>query len=89
MFRGKRYNDQERPNISHGKVLEKCISILVAQPKTIGLINEMFRVPVNRYYIRAKNRVAHNFKYHQIEQNFANEMDQGMFHDTVFNINGC
>ena len=48
MFRGKRYNNQERPNISHGKVLETCIAILGAHPNTIRLINEMLRMPVNR-----------------------------------------
>ena len=35
MFRGKRYNNQELPNILHGKVLETYISILVAQINTI------------------------------------------------------
>ena len=48
MFRGKRYNNQERPNILHGKVLETCIDILGAHPNTIQLINEMLRMPVNR-----------------------------------------
>ena len=48
MFRGKMYNNQERPNISHGKVLATCIAILGVQPNTIQLINEMLRVSVNR-----------------------------------------
>ena len=60
MFWGERYNNQERPNISHGKVLEMCVTILCAQPNTIQLINEMLRVPVNRDQIRAKNRAANN-----------------------------
>ena len=47
MFRGKRYNNQERPNILHGKVLETCVAILGAQPNTIRLINEMLCMPVN------------------------------------------
>ena len=62
MFQGKRYNNQECPNISHGKVLATCVAILGAQPKTIRLINEMIRVPVNRDQIRANNRAAHNIK---------------------------
>ena len=49
MFRGKRYNNQERPNILHGKVLAKCVAILGAHPKTICLINKMLRMPVNIY----------------------------------------
>ena len=85
MFRGERYNNQERPNISHGKVLATCVSILGAQPNTIQLINEMFRVPVNRDYITAKNRAAHNIKSHQLEQHFATTLFVGIFHDTVFN----
>ena len=48
MFRGKRYNNQERPNILHGKILATCVAILGAQTNTIQLINEMLRVPVNR-----------------------------------------
>ena len=62
MFLGDRYNNQERPNISHGKVLATCVAILGVQPNTIRLINEMLRVPVNRDQIRAKNRAAHNIK---------------------------
>ena len=62
MFWGERYNNQERPNISHGKVLASCVAILCAQPNTIQLINEMLRVPVNRDLIRAKNRAAHNIE---------------------------
>ena len=62
MFRGERYNNQERPNISHGKILATCVAILGAQPKTIQLINEIIRVPVKRDLIRAKNRSAHNIK---------------------------
>ena len=62
MFWGKRYNKQERPNISHVKLLAKCVAILGTQPKTIQLINDMFCVPVNRDQIRAKFRAAHNFK---------------------------
>ena len=48
MFWGKGYNNQERPNISHGKLLATCVAILGAQPNTIQLINEKLRVPVNR-----------------------------------------
>ena len=62
MFQGKRYNNQEHPNILHGKVLAMCVAILGAQPNTIRLINEMLRVPVNRDQIRAKNRAAGNIK---------------------------
>ena len=62
MFRVKRYNNQERPNISHGKVLAACVAILGAQPKTIIIINEMLRVPVNIDQIRSNNREAHNIK---------------------------
>ena len=62
MFQGKSYNNQERPNISHGKVLATCVSILGAQTNTIRLINEMLCVPVNREHIRANNRAAHNIK---------------------------
>ena len=62
MFRGKRYNNQERPNISHGKVLATCVDILGAHPNTTQLINKMLPVPVNREQIRAKNRAAHNIK---------------------------
>ena len=47
MFRGKRYNNKERLNISHGKVLETCIAILGAHTNTIRLINEMLCMPVN------------------------------------------
>ena len=62
MFRGEMYNNQERPNILHSKVLAMCVAILGAQTNTIRLINEILRVPVNRYQIRAKNRAAHNIK---------------------------
>ena len=62
MFWGERYNNQERPNISHGKVLEMCVAILGAQPNTIRLINDMLHVPVNRDQIRSKTRAAHNIK---------------------------
>ena len=62
IFRGGRYNNQERPNILHGKVLATCVAILGAQPNTIRLINEMLCVPVNRDQIRAKNRAARNIK---------------------------
>ena len=48
LFRGERYNNQERPNISHGKVLATCVAILGAQPNAIRLINEMLCMPVNR-----------------------------------------
>ena len=48
MFRGERYNNQERPNISHGKVLETCVAILGAHLNTTRLINDMIGVPVNR-----------------------------------------
>ena len=47
MFRGKRYNNQERPNISHGKVLATCVGILGVKTNTIRLINEMLRVSIN------------------------------------------
>ena len=62
MFRGERYNNQERLNISHGKLLATCVAILGTQPKTIQLLNEMLRVPINRDQIRAKNRAGHNIK---------------------------
>ena len=39
MFWGESYNIQERPNISHGKVLVTCIAILGAQQNTIQIIN--------------------------------------------------
>ena len=61
MFRGEMYNNQERLNISHGKVLETCVSILGEQPNTIRSINEMLCMSVNRNYIRDNNRAAHNF----------------------------
>ena len=48
MFWGKGYNNQERPNISHGKVLATCVAILGAHKNTIRLINDMLRMPVNR-----------------------------------------
>ena len=48
MFRGKMYNNQERPNISRSKVLETCIAILGAHPYTIHSINEILRMPVNK-----------------------------------------
>ena len=48
MFWGGKYNNQERPNILHGKLLVSCVAILGAQPNTIRLIDEMLRVPVNR-----------------------------------------
>ena len=48
MFQGESYNNQERPDISHGKVLAMCVAILGAQPKTIRLINEMLHMPLNR-----------------------------------------
>ena len=87
MFRGKRYNNQERPNTSRGKVLETCIAILGAQPYTVRSINEILRMYVNRNWIKAKNRAAYNFNSHQLEQLFATSPVGGMFHDTVFNIN--
>ena len=62
IFWGKRYNNQESLNTLHRKVLATCIAILGAQPNTILLINEMLRVTVNTYQIRAKNRAAHNIK---------------------------
>ena len=71
MFRGERYNNQERPNISHGKVLAMCVAILSAQQNTILIIDEILRMPMNRDYIRANNRAAHNIKSHQLEQHFA------------------
>ena len=48
MFRGERYNNQERPNISHGKVLATEVDILGALPNTIRSINEILRMSVNR-----------------------------------------
>ena len=48
MFRGGKYNNHERPNISHGKVLATYVAILGAHSNTIRLINEMLCVPVNR-----------------------------------------
>ena len=85
MFQRKRYNNKERPNISHGKLLVTCIAILGAHPNTIRLINEMLHMPVNRDYIRAKNRAAHNINSQQLEKLFATNQVGGMFHDTVFN----
>ena len=40
---------------------------------------------VNRDYIRAKNRAAHNINSHQLEQLFATTRVGGTFHDAVFN----
>ena len=48
MFLGEMYNNQERPNISHGKVLPTCVSILGAQPSTIRSINEILHMSVNK-----------------------------------------
>ena len=62
MYQGEGYNNQERQNILHGKVLATCVAILGAHPNTIRLINEMLCMPVNRDLIRAKNRAAHNIK---------------------------
>ena len=39
MFRGERYNNQERSNILQGKILARCVAVLGAHPNTIGLIN--------------------------------------------------
>ena len=64
------YNNQERPNISHGKALETCVAILGVHPNTIRSINKMLRMSVNRDYIRSKNRGDHNFNSHQLEQLF-------------------
>ena len=61
MFSSKRYNNQERPNTSNGKVLATCVAILDEQPNIIRSINEMLRMSVNRNYIRAKNREAYDF----------------------------
>ena len=85
MFWGEQYNNQERLNISHVKVLEMCVAILGAQTKIVRLINEMLRIPVNTYYIMDKNRAAHNINSHQLEQRFATNRVGGTFHDTVFN----
>ena len=85
MFWGESYNNQESPNILHSKVLATCVAILGAQPNTIHLINEMVYMPVNRDWIRAKNRAAHNIKSHQLEQHFTTNLVRGTFHDTVFN----
>ena len=62
MFRSERYNNLERPNISHGKILGTCVAILGVQTNTIRLINEMLCVTVNRDLIRANNRTAHKIK---------------------------
>ena len=43
------YNNHEGPNISHGKLLAMCVAILGAQPNKIRSINDMLRMPVNRY----------------------------------------
>ena len=48
MFRGERYNDQEHPNISHGKVVAMCVVILCAHPNIIHSINEMMCMSANR-----------------------------------------
>ena len=48
MFWLKRYNNQERTNISQSKVLELCVAILGAQTNTISSINEILRMPVNK-----------------------------------------
>ena len=68
MFWGERYNNQERLNISHVKVLATCVVILGEQPNTISSINEMLCMSVNRYCISAKNRAAYNFNSHQLEK---------------------
>ena len=47
MFLGERYNNQERPNILHGKVLATCVAILGEQPNIIRSINEMLCMSVN------------------------------------------
>ena len=44
----------------------------------------MLCVPVNRDYIRAKNRAAHNIKSHQLEQHLETTLFGGTFHDTFF-----
>ena len=62
MVQVKSYNNQEPPNISHGKVLAMCVAILGAQTNNIQLLNDMLRVPVNRDQIRADNRAVHNIK---------------------------
>ena len=86
MFQGKGYNNQERPNISHIKVLATCVAILDAHPNTIRSINEMLRMSVNIDQIRANNRAACNLNSHQLEQLFSKSRVEGTFHDTVFNI---
>ena len=86
MFWGERYNNLERPNILHGKVLATCVAILGAQPNTIRLLNEMLCMPVTRDYIRAKNRAAHNINSRHLEQIFTTNRVGRTFHDTVFNI---
>ena len=85
IFRKESYNNQERPNISHGKVLATCVAILGEQTNTIRLINEMLHMPVNIDLIRSKNRAAHNIKSHQLEQHFTTTLFVGMFHDKFFN----
>ena len=83
MFWGGRYNNQERPNISHAKVLATYVDILGAQSNTIRLINEMLRMPVNRDWIRAKNRATNNIKLDHLEQHFSTTLVIGTFHNTV------
>ena len=85
MFQGERYDNHEHTNISHGKVLATCVAILGAHPNTLGAINDMLFMSVNRDYIRANNRSACNFNSHQLEQLFANTQVGGKFHDMVFN----
>ena len=85
MFRGERYNNQERPNLSHSKVLATCVATLGAQLNTMRSINEMLRMSVNRDKIRAKNRAAYNFNPHQLKQLFVISLVIRTFHDTFFN----
>ena len=85
MFQGKRYNNQERPNIPNRKLLSTCVAILGAQQNAIRSINYMLRMSVNRDQIRAKNRAAYNFNSHQLEKIFATSRFGGTFYNTVFN----
>ena len=64
MFQGKSYNNQERPNLSRGKLLATCVAILGAQTYTVRSIYEILHMSVNINYIRAKNRVAYNYNSH-------------------------
>ena len=46
IFWGEGNNNQERPNISHGKVLATCVAILGAHPNIINSINKILCMSV-------------------------------------------